>query len=236
MAVQKVGGRLLTDPPPARQAVGRVAAQRDEVGDELRRHAVAFAHLVRVDDVGTSGAAAQIEHGDRVRRALEHVAVAGEDQRLAAGLGLDPRERAEHVVGLHIDGRQRGPAERVEEVRGGGELAVERVRGRLPVGVVWLVELGAVGGRLLAEAQHDGAGRTSFELEQDQVGRAEQGVHRPALAVGDRIRQGVEGAEEQRRSVDDEQRVAHRGGRHIGHTGGPLGSRSSSVTRKPCRA
>src|SRR5436305_9459207 len=47
--LQELGGRLLADPLGARQAVGRVAAQRDEVGHEPRWHAVAAAHLRGID-------------------------------------------------------------------------------------------------------------------------------------------------------------------------------------------
>ncbi len=89
MLAQQVARGLRADPLRARQTVGRIAAQGDEVRHLLGFDAVALAHARRVDDLGAVLAAAREQHGHRVADALEHVAVAGEQQRLAARGGLD---------------------------------------------------------------------------------------------------------------------------------------------------
>jgi hypothetical protein len=76
--------------------------------------------------------------------------------------------------------------------------------------VVRRIELDAVVGGLLAEAQDDGARRVLLDGLQDEVGDAEQRVDGRALVVGDRLGQRVEGAVEQRGGVDGEQRTRHR--------------------------
>ena len=87
--------------------------------------------------------------------ALVHVAVAGHDQRLAAGGDLDLGERAEQVVGLEAGRGLLRPAEAGEELGRLLELPGERVGDRRAVGVVGGVELGAVVRGLGAEAQDD---------------------------------------------------------------------------------
>ena len=72
----------------ARQAVGRVAAQRDEVRHLLGVDAVHPRTAVGVHLVRPLLARALEQDGDGVAHALEHVAVAGEHQRVPAGLGL----------------------------------------------------------------------------------------------------------------------------------------------------
>ena len=59
-------------------------------GTWLGVDAVALAHLVGADRFGAFAAAgADVEDGDPLAGALVHVAVAGQQQRLAAGLGLE---------------------------------------------------------------------------------------------------------------------------------------------------
>jgi hypothetical protein len=114
--------RLLPDALGPRDPVGGVAAQRDEVGHERRRHAVAALDLGRVDDLGALAAGAHVENAHALAGALVEVAVAGHDERAAAGVGLAPRVGAEQVVGLEVLAGGHGPAKGAEEARGGGEL------------------------------------------------------------------------------------------------------------------
>ena len=206
---QQLGGALLADSTGPRQAVGRVAAQGDEVRDLLRIDAVAAAHLVCFDERWT-GPAAREQDGDGVADALEHVAVAGEQQRAAAGgaLGGGQRRRA----GRRPRGRPRRadvPAERAEEAARVAPLVGELVGHRRAIGVVGRIGRRAVGRGLRAEAEDDGPRVVLLDGLQQQVGRSEQRVDRPAVGVGDRLRQGEERAVEQRRRVDGEQRGGH---------------------------
>ena len=103
-ARQQVGGALRADALRAREAVRRVAAQRDEV-----RHLLGLdRRSARAPRPGRSRPG-RPSRGNRtctrVGDALEHVAVAGEEQRLAAGRRLAARQRAEQVVGLEASRR-----------------------------------------------------------------------------------------------------------------------------------
>ena len=95
------------------QPVGGIAAQCDEVGHQRRGHAVAALDLGGVDELGPAARGQQHLHA--VAGALEEVAVAGEDQRLAAGPRLGRGVGAEQVVGLDAVVRGDLPAERAVE-------------------------------------------------------------------------------------------------------------------------
>ena len=115
LAAQQVGGGLGADALRARQPVRRVAAQRDEVRHLRGVDPVDLAHLVGADLVRALLARLLQQDRDVVVGALEHVAVRGEDQRLAAGLGLQRGEGAHQVVGLQRLVAQHRPAERLVE-------------------------------------------------------------------------------------------------------------------------
>ena len=213
VAAQQLGRGLRADALGAGQAVGGVAAQGDEVGDELGPDPVALLDLCRPNCFGPFAftAGLDVEDRDPLVGALVHVAVAGHQQRPAAGLRLAAGVGAEQVVGLEVVAGRHGPAEGLEEIAGGGELGREVVgHRRLALGVVGGVELGPVGGGVGAEAEDDGARLVQLDLAQDQVGGAEQGVDRLAVAADDRVRQRVEGAEQHRGRVDCKQRAGHR--------------------------
>jgi hypothetical protein len=200
---------VFADPLGARQPVGRVAAQGDEVGYLVGAHAVALAHVGGPDRLGLA-LAGRPQHRDVVGDALEHVAVAGEEQRVPAGRRLGLRQAAEQVVGLERLVAQDGPVERLEEVLRVVPLRHELLGHVDAVGVVGRVELDAVVGGLLAEAQDHGPGRVLLDGLEHEVGDAEQRVDRRALVIGDGLGQRVEGAVEQRGRVDGEQRTGHR--------------------------
>ena len=102
----------------ARQPVGRIAPQRDEVGHELRRDAVAALDLGGVDLVKPGDPGLQEHDARPLGDALVHVAVAGHDQRPAAGVGLHAPPATQQVVGLELRQTTRAPAERVENNAG----------------------------------------------------------------------------------------------------------------------
>ena len=201
VAAQQVRRRLLADALRAGQPVGRVAAQRDEVRHDRRRDPVALLDLLGAHLVGSLLARALEQDRDPVARALEHVAVAGEDLRAPAGRHLRLRVGVHQVVGLERVVRGDRPAERLVERRGLLPLVREVVRHRRAVRVVRRVELGAVVGGLLPEAAHDRARLVALDAPQELVDRAQQGVDRPAVAVRDRIGQREERAVEQVRGV-----------------------------------
>ena len=101
VALQQFGGGLGADPRGARQAVGGVAAQRDEVGHLLGVDAVALTHLPRPDFLRLA-VLAQLEDRRVLVHRLEEVTVAREQQRASPGLGLPAREGEHHVVRLQL--------------------------------------------------------------------------------------------------------------------------------------
>ena len=194
-------------------AVGGVAAQGDEVGHQLGADSVLLLDRRGVNRLGALAAGSRVEHGDRLRRALEHVAVAGEQQRRAPGLGLEPGVGAEQVVGLERLVGGDLPAEGAEEVGGVCPL-VNEVLGHLgPLGVIAVEQLDAVGRCLGAEAEHDRARLVNLDLAQDEVRRAEQGIDRLAVGALDRVGQGEERPVKERGCVDCEQGPGH--GAHV---------------------
>ena len=203
VATQDVRGALLPDPLCARQAVRRIAAEGDEVGHALRGDPVAALHLGRVDALGPLlAAAAEQQDGHLLRGRLEHVPVAREHQGGPAGLLLDPRQGAHHVVRLQHVRDAHPPPEGPEEVGRQRELVRQVVRNRRPVGVVGGVALHPVCGRVGPEAAHRRAGILLLRDGQDRVHRPQQSVHRPAVGALDRVGEGEEGPVEQVRRVD----------------------------------
>ena len=110
---QQLGGGLRADARCARQAVGRVAAQRDEVGDQLRLDAVALAHLA-------PGRSRRARRPCAARRPppARRPPRTGRGRRSAAAPVRPPADSARgegehHVVGLQLlavgDTSSRGP-------------------------------------------------------------------------------------------------------------------------------
>ncbi len=97
---QQDGSLLLADASRARDAVGRVAAQRDEVDDLVGPHAVALDDAGRVDPGELGDAASGLKDRDAVADELVGVAIrSGDEGGATAGLLGDGRRR-EEVVGL----------------------------------------------------------------------------------------------------------------------------------------
>ena len=113
---QQLGRGLRADALGAGQAVGGVAAQGDEVGDQLGADPVALAHLAR----GRPLRRLCRRCGRRARSPRRRRTGTCRGRRSAAGRGRRPRPRAgvgaEQVVGLEVVAGRDGPAEGLEEV------------------------------------------------------------------------------------------------------------------------
>src|SRR3954471_19009881 len=135
--VQQLARGLRAGALGARPPVRRIPAQGDEVGHLFRPDAVTLAHLRFVDLLRPPPLARLDEqHLHAVPDALVHVAVTGEDERLAAGVDLGLGVGAEQVVGL--DGLVAGdrPAEHLVEVVRAIPLPDEAIGHGRAVGVV----------------------------------------------------------------------------------------------------
>ena len=126
-------GGLVADPGNARDVVGRVALEPDEV-----RHLVGTDPVAKLDAFGRVdvdvGDAARRHHQDDVRRAeLEGVAVGGDDGRLHARLVRPRRQRRDHVVRLPALELEVAIAERLDDRAEVRELLAQEIGiGRRP--------------------------------------------------------------------------------------------------------
>src|SRR5438094_813479 len=97
---EEVGGGLRAHALGARQAVGRVAAKRDEVRHLLRLDLVLLAYLCWSDPGELADSPDRLQDGRVLAGELERVAVGGGDEGGAAPLLLLRDRRSEEVVGL----------------------------------------------------------------------------------------------------------------------------------------
>ncbi len=98
---QRLGG-FLADTRHARNVIGRITHQRQEVDDKLRRHAILRADFFRPQH----GVGHGVDKRDVWRDKLRHVFIAGADEHRAASGGGFFRERADNVIRLHARNRQ----------------------------------------------------------------------------------------------------------------------------------
>jgi hypothetical protein len=168
-------------------------SEGDEVGNQFWRDPVARHHLLRPHALGTAlAAAAEQQHRNRFGGALEHVAIAREDQCDAPGFLLDARKRSEQIVGLQAVVVVHDPAERLVETWRERPLMGQIGWHGGPVGVIARVELHAVGRGVRPEAAHH---RTCVLLgghRQNRVRAAEQRVHRTTVCSLDLVGEAVE--------------------------------------------
>ena len=116
VAPQQLGGRLRADPRRARQAVGRIAAQGDEVRDQIRRDAVALDDLLGTEQADGAAFAGLDERHALAHSAVE-VAVACQEQRPPTRRGLCGSKGEHDVVGLEGVGVGDVPAHRLQRAR-----------------------------------------------------------------------------------------------------------------------
>ena len=135
---QELGGRLLPDALRARDVVGGVAAQGDQVDHLFRLDAVALHHLRRADLLGLAAAADRDQHRRPLGHQLEAVAVRGQHEVGAAARLLGGHGRGQQVVGLPgIDlGRREaeGLGQLRQEVELGGQVLGEGIPSALVLG------------------------------------------------------------------------------------------------------
>ena len=203
-ALQQVRRRLVADPRDARDVVGGVALEPDEVGDQLRRDPVAVDHALAVVDLRVGDAAAGGHDPHAVADELVGVAVAGHDHHGDPALLRLLGQRGDHVVGLvALDGDVAVP-ERLHERAQVRPLELEQVGPRGALGLVVGRDLLAAGhARVPDDDRRHGAvvGQDLHEHRRE----AEQRVGRPPVGGRDRFRQREEGAIGERVAVDQEQ-------------------------------
>ena len=137
--LQQLGRRLLADPGNAGDVVGGVAAQAHQVGDQLRRHAVALADGIAVVDLGLGDPARGAHHPHPLADQLVGVAVAGDDHHRDPLLARLPRQRGDHVVGLEALDLDVGVAEGLDQRHQVRPLLAQQVGPRFALRLVEVV-------------------------------------------------------------------------------------------------
>ena len=197
-------------PGHARDVVGGVALEPDEVGHEPRRDAVAGLDALGRVDVHVGHAARREQHADVLGDELEGVAVvrdhAGGDPLLVRAQA----ERADHVVGLVALELDVAVPERLDQRAQVRLLLLEQRRRRLARGLVAREALQTVHGPRVPG--HDHALRVVVgEQAHEHVGEAEQRVRREAVGRRELLGQRVVGPVGERVAVDQEQPRGARG-------------------------
>ena len=211
VALEQVGGRLLARcraRPGCRRRGRRAARSGRAPARAARRSAGAPRARRRRPRPGRRCAGTAPCSG---RHALEHVAVAGQDQRRCRPRPARPARRSRARRRPRVPGPRRSPSRtpRTGRAPASNWRSMSSSIGSA-VGVVAREQLDAVVGGVLAEGHHDRARVVGGDLLEHHVDAAEQRVHRPSLGALDRARQRVVRAEQQRRRVDDQQRGSGR--------------------------
>ncbi len=203
-AGDELAGRLVADAGNARDVVGGVALEADEVRHLLGRDAVAGLDALGRVDVHVCHAARRHHQADVVRAELERVAVGGHDARADAGLVGARRDRGDDVVGLPALELEVAIAEGLDDRPEVRELLAQQVRHRPALALVLLRHLEPMGGpgiprdcdalRLVVDQQ----------LEQ-HVDEPEQRVRRESLRRRELLRQREERAVGEVVPVDEEE-------------------------------
>ena len=201
-------GRLVADARDARDVVGRVALEADEVGHLLGRHAVPGLDALRRVDVDVGDAARGHHQADVVAAQLEGVTIGGDDARLDPGRIGAGRERRDHVVRLPALELEVPVAECLDDRPEVRELLAEQVGHRPPALLV--DHLRCLGDRSPMDRpgvprNRDALGAVVREQLEQHVREPEQCTRRLTIGRGQLLRQREERAIGEIVAVDDEE-------------------------------
>ena len=203
---EPLGGGLGAHPGHPGEVVAGLAHQGRQVGVALRRHPVAPLDLGGGHAAQGGHAPDGVEHGAPLGDGLEGVTVPRADEDLHARLLGAGGQGGQDVVGLDVLLGQGAHAHGGQEVLDEGDLADEGLGGRVAVGLVEGVVLGAEGASGQVEGHGHVRGALAVDQGQEHGGEAVDGVGGLAGGGGEVLdRQGVEGAEGHGVAVDEEE-------------------------------
>ena len=226
--VDELGGGLHADARHAGDIVGGVARQRLNVDHLVRRHAELLTHLVGPDRLVLHG----VEHRHARLDELHQVLVGGDDGHVAAGSNRVLGVGGDQVVRLEAQLLDAGDVEGPHCLADQRELGNELFRRGRTMRLVVLIDLVAKG--LLAGIEDDGEVRRPAPLARilqqlPQHGtEAVHGAHGQSVRGARQRRQGVEGAKDVARAVDQIDVAAFDDGHRL--AGG-----NGAGRRRPCR-
>ena len=205
--LHQLGRRLLADAGHAGDVVRGVTLEALEVGHLVRLDAVALAGPLLVVDDGVALVGAVHVDADAGPHELHDVAIQGHQVGLEALRRRLAGQGAQDIVGLVPLDATDGDVEGLDELLAAGDLLVEVLRGRRPVGLVGLVLLMAKGGARRVQGDGHVGGLQLLQHAQQRVGEAVDGAHglpRPPHGQG-LVAQGVVGAVNDAVAVQDHQ-------------------------------
>ena len=206
--VDEEGRGLNPDARHARNVVGQIADQRLHLDHLRRRHPEALDHL----RLGDYLVLHRVVHDDAGLHELHQVLVGRDDGHLSAGRDRLKRIGGDDVVGLVAFLLDAGDVEGAHSVAHERELGNEIVRRLGPVGLIAVEQIAAEGLGGIVEDHRDMAGRRELSRFPQQLPQhGAEPVHRADRksvgGAGER-RQGVIGAEDVARAVDQIDMVA----------------------------
>ena len=185
------GGGFASDAGGAGDVVGRIACEREEVGDAVGGDAESFVDSVGVDD----GVADGVVEEDAGVDELHEVFVGGDDDDAPSGGVGASGVCGDEVVGFESGLFGSGDSECVGDDSSGGHLDSQGLGGFLAGGFVVWVDAVTEGG---ARRVEEGGGVCGLEVVEEALedgAESAQGAGRHAVAAG-KGGHGVEGAEE----------------------------------------
>ena len=202
--LQQLGRGLVADPGDAGDVVGGVALEADQVGDQLRRHAVALDHPLAIVDLRLGDAPRGGHHPNPVRDHLVDVPIAGHDHHRDLRFAGLADQGGDHVVRLPALDLDVVEAERLGERPQVRPLLRQQVGPRWPLRlVVRVLELATRHPRVPG---HDH--RARVVVDQDlghHRGEAVDRVRRAPVGGRDRLREREERPVGEAVAVDQEQ-------------------------------
>ena len=153
--MQQLRCGLFADAGNAGKVVGRIALEPAIIGQLRRFQTEALAHRRDVVAPEIRDPAARRQHRRELVDDLQQIEIAGDDDRVLAGVFDLTRQRRDHVVGLlpfHLDDRD---VEGREDLPHERELSAQFVRHRVALRLVLLVQREALGRHALVEGGDD---------------------------------------------------------------------------------
>ena len=197
--VDQLSRRLHPDAGDAGHVVRRIAGQGLHVDHLVGADAEAFHHLGGSDIPVLHG----VHHAHAIADQLHQVLVRRHDGHLGAGLDGQAGVSGNQVVGLESGHLDAGDVEGAGRFAHQVELRNQFVRRRRPVGLVVGIDVVAEGAPPGVEDDGDVVGVGLLDQLYEHCGEAVDGVDGRAVGARHR-RQGVEGAKQEPRAVDEE--------------------------------
>ena len=226
--LQEFGGCLQTDAGDSGHVVHRVANERLQVDDLLRRNAPVLEQCLAIEDCPL----AQVVKADAVVDQLPAILVVGADKDIDAAAGRGRRHRGNNIIRLIARLAEDRQPHGFQQPIDLGNLQLKIIRRGRPVGLVVGIDGVAEGWARLVESAQEVV-RLLLGTEEKQVAReAEQGIGRQSGRAAHR-RNGVKNLKDERVSIDQIHAAVGGARRHDKTTPGKTRTREGWLRVQP---